>query len=90
MVTLNRVFASLAAVLICSLLAAFADSHEARIDSLRQEFNRTYSAGEADELAGLVAADAVWMPPGEPAVIGRDAIRACGECDFLSVSHCEY
>ncbi len=87
MVTLNRVFPSLAAVLICSLLAAFADSPEARIDSLRQEFNRTYSAGEADELAGLVA---VWMPPGEPAVIGRDAIRACGECDFLSVSHFEY
>ena len=47
-----------------------------QIDKVREAFNLAYSDGNAVGLAGLLAEDAVWMPPGEPAVIGRDAIQA--------------
>jgi uncharacterized protein (TIGR02246 family) len=52
-----------------------ANSPGARIDKVRQEFNRAYGAGNAADLASLLAEQAVWMPPGEPVVIGRSAIR---------------
>ena len=39
------------------------NSQSAGIDKVRQDFNRTYSAGNATDLAGLVAEKAVWMPP---------------------------
>ena len=53
-----------------------ANTPGARIDQLRQEFNLAYSDGNAVDLAGLLTEDAVWLPPGEPAVVGRDAIQS--------------
>jgi len=52
-----------------------ANTPSAPIDDVRQKFNLACSAGSAADLAGLLAEKAVWMPPGEPAVIGRDTIR---------------
>ena len=46
----------------------------ARIEALKQEFSRAYNAGSAVDLANLLVEDAVWMPPGEPSVVGRNAI----------------
>jgi uncharacterized protein (TIGR02246 family) len=48
----------------------------ARIDELRQAFNNAYNAGNAAAIADLLAEDAVFMPPGELAVVGKTAIQA--------------
>ncbi len=53
-----------------------------RIDQVRREFNLAYSSGDAARLAALIAPDALWMPPGEPAVSGREAIRKRYEAQF--------
>ena len=58
----------------------------ARIDLLRQAFNAAYSAGNAAAIGSLLAEDAVWMPPGEPAVVGRSAIQARYAAQF-SATH---
>lgn len=49
---------------------------EAAVDSLRQAFLAAYNAGEARQVAGLYARDAVLLPTDQPPVDGRDSIRA--------------
>ncbi len=93
MPSFRRLLRLTTATLLCSFCTAFlpsvrgavADSAPALIDRLRQEFNHAYTLGDAADLAGLVAEDAVWMPPGEPAVLGRDAIQARYEAQFTNV-----
>ena len=53
-----------------------ANTPTARIDELRLAFNSAYNAGNATAIANLLAEDAVWMPPGESAVVGRSAIQS--------------
>ncbi len=60
-----------------------------RIDQLRQAFNSAYSAGNAAAIGSLLAEDAVWMPPGEPAVAGRSAIQARYAAQF-STTHSSF
>jgi uncharacterized protein (TIGR02246 family) len=55
---------------------ASATTDEKAVDQLRQDFNAAYNAGGAAAIANLVTEDTVWMPPGEPAVIGREAVKA--------------
>jgi ketosteroid isomerase-like protein len=54
---------------------AAANTAAARIDEIRQAFNSAYNAGNAAAIGDLVAENAVWMPPGQPAVVGRSAIE---------------
>jgi ketosteroid isomerase-like protein len=54
---------------------AAANTAAARIDEIRQAFNSAYNAGDAAAIGDLVAENAVWMPPGQPAVVGRSAIE---------------
>ena len=61
-----------------------ANTPTARIDELRQAFNSAYNAGNATAIAGLLAEDAVWMPPGEPAVVGKSAIQRRYAAQFTS------
>ncbi len=61
-----------------------ANTPTARIDDLRQAFNSAYNAGNAAGIAALLAEDAVWMPPGEPAVVGRSAIQQRYAAQFAS------
>lgn len=61
-----------------------ANRSSAHIDDLRQAFNSAYNAGNATAIAGLLAEDAVWMPPGEPAVVGRSAIQQRYAAQFAS------
>lgn len=63
-----------------------ANASTARIDQLRLAFNAAYSAGNAAAIGSLLAEDAVWMPPGEPAVVGRSAIQARYAAQF-SATH---
>ena len=92
MLTLKR-FRELLVVVLFSWLSAIsvpaaqnpANTPEARIDELRQQFNLAYNAGNAAGLANLLAEDAVWMPPGVPAIVGRDAIRARYAAQFANL-----
>ena len=47
----------------------------AAIQEINKAWGTNYNAGDADAVANLYAEDAVMMPPGAPAAVGRDAIR---------------
>ena len=86
MLTLRRFCELLLVLLICSLTAnSAANTPEALIDGLRQQFNVAYDAGDAAALAALFAEDAALMPPGAPAVVGRYAIQARYAAQFASI-----
>ena len=48
----------------------------AAIDKVRVDFNDAYNRGNAQALAALLDHHAVWLPPGEPSVVGRETIEA--------------
>ncbi len=56
-------------------LHAEADSAKAAIDAINVSYARWLNTNQADSVATLFAEDAVLMPPGMPAVSGREAIR---------------
>jgi uncharacterized protein (TIGR02246 family) len=54
----------------------------ATIDAMRASFAEAMSAGDVDGMMSGYADDAVQMPPNEPAVTGKDAIRARYQADL--------
>lgn len=46
------------------------------ISRQRQKWIDVVNAGDGDRYAALLTADAVWLPPGMPAIRGKQAIRA--------------
>ncbi len=50
-------------------------SDRADVDRRRDEWISAVNARDRDAYAALFAEDAVWLPPGLPAVHGREAIR---------------
>lgn len=46
------------------------------IDAVRMDFNAASMASDALALADLLDRDAVWVPPGQVAILGREAIKA--------------
>jgi uncharacterized protein (TIGR02246 family) len=51
------------------------DQQVRRIRRMRREWVHVVNAGDVDRYAALLTRDAVWIPPGQPAVEGRKAIR---------------
>ncbi len=49
---------------------------------LQEEMIAALNARDADRVAELYTEDAVYMPPGAPAVVGREAIRSTYQTDF--------
>jgi uncharacterized protein (TIGR02246 family) len=47
----------------------------AAVREVSAAIDRAFVAGDAAALAALVAEDAVWMPPDEPTLVGRAAVR---------------
>ncbi len=45
------------------------------IDMVRMHFNAASMASDASALADLLDRDAVWAPPGQTAILGREAIK---------------
>ena len=45
------------------------------IKSLTDEIMKAFNEGDLEAFMATVAEDAVYMPPGEPALIGKEAIR---------------
>lgn len=63
-------------MLISSSSLTFAGQEDARIDKVRLDFNAAYNKSDAEAMGRLIDKDGVFMPPGEPNVIGRDNIVA--------------
>jgi uncharacterized protein (TIGR02246 family) len=55
---------------------------EVAIEAVRQEFLEAYRAGDAVRLAACCSEDVVQLPPNEPAVRGREAIRTRYQAQF--------
>lgn len=56
--------------------ARAANTDTAAIDKVRVDFNDAYNKGNARALAALLDHHAVWLPPGESPVVGRETIEA--------------
>ena len=59
------------------------------LDQLREVHVASLNAGDADAWAGCFAADAVQMPPNQPANVGIDAIRGWSR-GFLGAFSAEF
>jgi uncharacterized protein (TIGR02246 family) len=59
--------------------AEAAVSDVAAIDKLRDTYMQALNAGDVADAMRVLEVNAVWMPAGEPALIGRDPIRAWTE-----------
>jgi ketosteroid isomerase-like protein len=57
-------------------IRAESDSMKTHFQAVAQRFGAWFGAGQADSLAATYAVNAHLMPPGMPAVVGRDSIRA--------------
>ena len=62
--------------------STMADSDEIAIESMRQEFLKAYKTGDAAGLAACCADDVVQLPPNEPAVRGKQAVRTRYQAQF--------
>lgn len=56
------------------------------IDKVRQDFNVAYNKADVETIAGLVTEDVVWMPPNEPAMVGRQAVKTRYTSQFAKSS----
>ena len=65
---------------VCILLGlstqSVAEDNLEAIDAVRMDFNAASMASDALALADLLDRDAVWVPPGQVAILGREAIKA--------------
>ena len=55
---------------------ALAASDDRAIDQVRIDFNAAFNAGDSKALGRLIDPDGVWMPPGKPAIVGKDKVVA--------------
>lgn len=51
---------------------------------MRRQWVTVINAGDVESYARMLTRDAVWIPPGQPAVEGREAIRSWLEPFFRS------
>ncbi len=51
------------------------DHQVEQIRRMRREWVHTVNSGDLDRYTEMLTQDAVWIPPGQPAVEGRKAIR---------------
>ncbi|MDY6950576.1 MAG: SgcJ/EcaC family oxidoreductase [Thermodesulfobacteriota bacterium] len=59
---------------------------EEAVDKVRQDFNAAYNRADAVALSNLATEDAVWMPPGQPPLAGRDAVKARYAAQFKALT----
>ena len=68
--------AALALIGFSYVSSAAASADEAAVRELSTSWAKAYNGGDAKAVAALYAEDAIFMPPGAPAVKGRAAILA--------------
>ncbi|MFZ2960189.1 MAG: nuclear transport factor 2 family protein [Candidatus Ozemobacteraceae bacterium] len=49
---------------------------DAAIDKVRLDFNAAFNTGKAEAFGKLIDGNAIWLPPGEPVIVGKDSIMA--------------
>jgi len=87
----KRVFYRAALFLAVAVMAALGPQNLAlaaddkAIDQVRIDFNNAFNAGDAKAMAGLLDQDCIWMPPGEPAIVGKEKVAALYGAYFESV-----
>ena len=59
-----------------------AESDQIAIETLRQEFLKAYKNGDAAGLAACCTDDVVQLPPNEPVVRGKEAVRTRYQAQF--------
>jgi ketosteroid isomerase-like protein len=57
-------------------LAFAAGQDKAAINKVRLDFNAAFNEGNAEAMGLLIDREGVWMPPGEPAIVGKDNVVA--------------
>jgi uncharacterized protein (TIGR02246 family) len=57
-------------------------SDQTAIETTRQEFLKAYQTGDAAGLSACCSDDVVQLPPNEPAVRGKEAVRARYQAQF--------
>ena len=67
---------ALAALLTCLALTLPALAQDNPIIARMTEFTAAYNAGDAAAIAAIYSPDGVILPPGQPAIQGREAIAA--------------
>jgi uncharacterized protein (TIGR02246 family) len=88
----NRIFYAVVLFLALAVMAALmpqgvalAGSDDRAIDQVRIDFNAAFNARDIKAFARLIDQDAIWMPPGELAIAGRDKVLARYGTYFKSV-----
>ncbi|MBI5589120.1 MAG: DUF4440 domain-containing protein [Deltaproteobacteria bacterium] len=54
---------------------ALAGQDNTAIDKVRLDFNAAFNEGKAEAMGQLIDINGIWMPPGKPAIVGRDNIE---------------
>ena len=76
----------------CQTGASRSSTPRAEVEAILQvveDLDRAENAGDLEQLLSLLTDDVVWMPPGEPALVGKDALRDWYNVDdfSLEISH---
>jgi len=86
----NRMFYAFPAFLVLAAFmmlisgsgTALAGQDDAAIEKVRLDFNAAFNEGNAEAIGRLIDADAIWMPPGKPAIAGKDSIAKIYSANF--------
>ena len=64
------------AALMPQRFARAASDDRAAIDQVRIDFNAAFNVCDSKAVGRLIDPDGVWMPPGKPAIVGKDKVVA--------------
>ncbi|MBF0498165.1 MAG: nuclear transport factor 2 family protein [Deltaproteobacteria bacterium] len=73
---------SIVFVLVMSIMLTWgsglvlAGQDDVAIDKVRLDFNAAFNQGNAKAMDQLIDPNAIWLPPGEPSIAGKDKILA--------------
>ena len=73
---LQAVLFTMFIILVCGSSFALAGQDNVAIDKVRLNFNSAFNEGNAEAIAQLIDPNGIWMPPGQPSIVGKDSIVA--------------
>ncbi len=73
------------AALMPQRFARAASDDRAAIDQVRIDFNAAFNVCDSKAVGRLIDPDGVWMPPGKPAIVGKDKVIALYGAYFKTV-----
>jgi ketosteroid isomerase-like protein len=78
----NRIFSTSSILFVLAVFTmllsgsdtARAEQENVAVDKVRLDFNAAFNDGKAEMIGQLIDINGVWLPPGKPAVVGKDKI----------------